>query len=162
MNVPQVPGTNYVFGNTILDGIQVVWGGAMISNNIVRASPVARYGLPIDPYTNVFAPAFFREDYNLGDHSPITQSTVNGGGTHDVIVSYGSSWFNNGSTGLYWLGNSSPARNAALSSVCGPVNFFGAGQSGVSDIGAFQYDATLANDVRVLDPSVDPDYWSRP
>ena len=84
------------------------------------------------------------------------------GGAHDVITSsYG---FVNQSAGLYWLTGSSSAKGHGWSGCVGPVDFFGNVQSSVSDIGAFQYNATLANDSRTLDPSpaTGADYWAVP
>lgn len=92
-------------------------------------------------------------DYNLinkVDNLPL--------GAHGILTNYAG--FVNTNSGLYWLTAASAARGKALSTACGPMDFFGNAQSSVSDIGAFQYSALYSSDNRVLDPSpVSPNYW---
>lgn len=150
-----LPGTNYLFGNTILNGLQVGKGRVYVANNVIL--PGVAYPLNnISIYTP--NPPQLSNDYNLS-----TISFVNDSGTtqgpHDIVTNYVG--FVNSTNALYWLAANSPARGKALAGVCGPVDFFGKPQSSAGDIGAFQYNATLAGDIRVLDPSPsNPGYWS--
>jgi len=146
------PGTNYLFSNTILDGVSIAYGTACATNNIILGSR----GNPNGPMTvsRTRVPVVYT-DYNLSSVVLVPA------GSNDVVVPQVS--FVNPSKGLYWLTSNSPARNAANPSVSPPVDFFGNAQPSVSDIGAFQYNAILDGDIRVLDPSpANPDYWSLP
>lgn len=142
--------TNYVYDNTFigLGGFPTVdiWNGTWcLTNNIILGNVINNEDV-----------AIIRCDYNL---STVSLSPFNG--PHDVVSSTPN--FVNPANGLYWLTSGSPARNRALSTLCGPVDFFGNAQSSVRDIGAVQYNATSAGDTRDLDPSpADPDYWLLP
>lgn len=94
----------------------------------------------------------------IGDYNLINQVDSVLVGAHSIVTNnYG---FVDPSAGLYWLRASSPARRKAQQVCCGNLDFFGADQSSVSDIGAFQYNALYASDTRTLDPSlVHPDFW---
>jgi hypothetical protein len=147
-----LPGTNYLFNNTILDGVALSYGTDGITNNIILASP-KNPSLPIAA-SGTRVPVVYA-DYNLSRLALVPA------GSHDVVVS--TVGFVNPGNGLYWLASNSPARGAANRNVVLPVDFFGNPQSSVTDIGAFQYNATLAGDIRVLYPSpANPDYWSLP
>jgi hypothetical protein len=142
------PGTNYLFNNTMLDGAALNYGAAWVTNNIILPSPINS----TQPIAVFSSPPVIWSDYNLGTN------TITPAGAHDVITNYVG--FVNPGNGLYWLKSDSPARGHALSTVCGPVDFFGNAQSSASDIGAFQYNGVYSLDMRVLDPSpVCPDYW---
>jgi hypothetical protein len=147
-----LPGTNYLFGNTILDGVSLSYGGVCVTNNIILPT-VINLTRPI--YSGSHPPIFIGADYNLGTN------TITPAGAHDVITNFVG--LVKQDYGLYWLKSDSLARGHALSTAYGPVDFFGNAQFLVLDIGAFQYDDTLAGDSRVLDPSpANPDYWSLP
>lgn len=130
--------TNYIYGNTVHNasgalegGIKVKYGFAHITNNLV------------------ISPTPFVEENMQGSRkgANITGSTYSG-------------WVSSG-TGKYWLTSGASARGAADSTSYGPVNFFGAAQSSVSDVGFIQYTAALAADTRTLDPNTtNPDYWA--
>lgn len=146
--------TNFVFGNTILDGLQVVKGIVCITNNIILPSSHDPNN-PIDSISGVWPQV--NSDYNLGTNSFIWT------GPHDSFTNYSGIGFVNPANGLYWISSTSAVRGRALSTGCGPVDFFGNPQSSVTDIGAFQYNAVLSGDMRVLEPSpAEPDYWSKP
>ncbi len=144
-------GTNYVFGNTICDGIDLNYGTVDITNNIILPSPQSPN--PIHTWGGAYAPTV-RSDYNL------SSTALTPAGAHDVLS--GTANFVNSANGLYWLKATSAARSHALPAVCGANDFFGVAQSSVSDIGAFQYNAAYTNDRRQLDPSppTGADYWS--
>jgi hypothetical protein len=146
-------GTNYIYGNTILDGVMVHDGTVCITNNIILPNP----NYPTTPiYRDTPTPTVLA-GYNLGTVA------FNVGGVNNLVTNWAALGFVNTNQGLYWLSSASAARNRAKSDRCGPVDFFSSAQASVFDIGAFQYSATLAGDTRVLDPSpVNPDYWSRP
>ncbi len=143
--------TNYLFGNTVIsygnyalrlgDGIFVLTNNILLSTNAL--------GITRD-YTN---------DIIYGSANLAQAQIQYGVGT--IIMS--PAGFVNSSKGQYWLLPNSPARNAALGTGCGPVDFFGVARSLVDDIGAFQYDPVYAGDARVLDPSPagGADYWFR-
>lgn len=146
-------GENYVYGNTILDGLQVDYGTVDVNNNIIL--PGVTY--PSKPLYSCMSTPVIIDNYNL------STLTINPAGANDVITSYTGIGFVNPANGLYWISSTSQARGHALSSTCGPVDFFGNQQASVTDIGAFQYNAGLAGDTRVLDPSpANPDYWTQP
>lgn len=149
--------TNAIFGNTVssLSDSAVKASDTVLqcSNNIILPSGG---NLGIEAVSG----AVVYSDYNLS-----TASLTPNNGPHDVVSS--SPNFIDSANGLYWLKSSAPARGVALAGVYGPVNFFGQAQSSVTDIGAFQYAANLANDTRILDPSASapnglPDYWGLP
>jgi hypothetical protein len=143
------PGTNYIFGNTVLDGISDRYGGSGVSNNIILPSA----SQPSSPlYTTAINLA---ADYNVGTNT-LT------GAAHDVVTTYTGLGFQNPSAGKYWLTLGSAARSVAAPLICGPVDFFGNFQSSVVDAGAFRYSAVLAGDVRTLEPSPagGADYWA--
>ena len=146
------PQVNYIFGNTIIStgpyAISCQNGNIRITNNIIISS-----GSGILKFS-AFSGDVINADYNLAPR-PLAYS-----GPHDILSSAAN--FVNTANGLYWLSSSSPARGKALSAVCGPLNFFGAAQPSVTDIGAFQFNSTLTSDSRVLDPSSAPDYWASP
>jgi hypothetical protein len=147
-----LPGTNCLFGNTILDGVSLSYGAVCITNNIILPSVI--FPSSAITYSEIHPPTVYA-DYNLSTYA-ITPT-----GAHDVVVS--TVGFVNPGNGLCWLTANSSARGAANRNVVPPVDFFGNSQSSVTDIGAFQYKATLAGDIRVLDPSpANPDYWSLP
>ncbi len=152
------PGTNYIFGNTIVDGLACYFGTVNITNNIILASQLNSTTRDYPIWSSDVRPLEVQADYNCGTNA------ITPAGTHDIIINVDSSTlFANASKGRYWLAESNPARGAAFPTVCGPVDFFGNAQSSVTDVGAFQYKATLAGDIRVLDPSpANPDYWSLP
>jgi hypothetical protein len=144
----QVGLTNYAFGNTCVSTnsycIEAAHGTVCLTNNIIIST-----GNGLD---NPSGDATYLCDYNLSQ-SPLAVT-----GPHDVVSSAAN--FVKTNSGLYWLSGTSPARGMALSGVCGPVDFSGNAQSGVRDIGAFQYAAAYASDPRVLDPSgTYRDYW---
>jgi hypothetical protein len=149
-----LPGTNYLFSNTILDGVSLAYGTAWVSNNIILPSPF-NPAQPLCCYAS--RPPIVGADYNLGT-VPMSPA-----GAHNVIRKVpGSTLFVNLPHGLYWLSSGSPARNAAAN-LPASVDFFGRPQSSLADIGAFQYSPALTGDIRVLDPSpANPDYWSLP
>ncbi len=155
VNGGSLPGTNYCFNNTILDGLQLYYGTAWVTNNIILPS---QHNPTTPMYVSSSAPSTVSADYNLGTN------TISPVGAHNVITNVArTTMFVNLANGLYWLSATSPARNTAKPDVFGPTDFFGNGQSSVHDIGAFQYDPTLVGDTRVLDPSpADPDYWALP
>lgn len=140
--------TNYVFGNTIISYgsyfARFGDGTVMLTNNILIS-------------TNIGISRDFPGDHFYGANNIAPQQIGYGVGT--IITNfYG---FVNSPHGLYWLATNSPARNAALGTVAGTVDFFGVPQSSVTDIGAFQYNAAYSGDSRVLDPSpAYPDYWT--
>jgi hypothetical protein len=153
-------GTNYVFGNTIIETNPVIAYPVDVdrvfvyfTNNILIGSVSGGYGI-MNHGTNVLY-----EDYNLGLNNIYYNGSSYQTGAHDIITNYFG--FVNSAAGLYWLKSDSPARGKALSAAYTPVDFFGNAQSSVSDVGAFQYNAAYAADFRVLDPSPsNPDYWT--
>jgi hypothetical protein len=148
-------GTNYAFSNTFLDGVQTSYGTLYLSNNIIQPHPTLNPTVPVNQGGAPRAPTV------VGNYNLSTQ-TINPNGANDVhpatVAAIG---FVSTNQGLLWLTASSPARNVAHSSPAGPVDWFGNTQSSVTDIGAVQYSAALAADVRTLDPSpANPDYWA--
>jgi len=150
----QNPGTNYILNNTVLDGIQLRYGTANVSNNIVLPSPRAIYD-PLNIATGASAPVV-NADYNLG-----TNAIVPNGG-HNILTA--DPGFVSRANGLFWLASASPARGAALPRATGPNSFFGILRASVTDIGAVQYLDALTFDGRKLDPSptYGADYWATP
>jgi hypothetical protein len=142
--------TNYFYGNTISESgpegaLSVAYGTAFITNNILLSSTFR-----IQALNSVVV----KNGYNLSANS------FEVAGLNNVVSSTAN--FVSTGTGRYWLVSTSPARGAALSTVYGPVDFFGNTQSSVSDIGFQQYSTTWAADVRTLDPSTSAgaNYWS--
>jgi hypothetical protein len=148
-------GTNYVFGNTAIGGMEIAYGAVLVTNNIITP-PVSRPLYNIANYTP--QPAKLTNDYNMSTVTFTNDSLVRVG-PHDVVTNY--LGFVNTNSGKFWLKSDSPARGTAKTTVYGPVNFFGNAQSSVSDIGAFQYSSVYAADTRTLDPSGDTgaNYW---
>jgi parallel beta-helix repeat protein len=144
-------GTNYLFNNTILDGMSVFYGSAELTNNIILPAAIKPTS-PID--YSATRPALIQSDYNLGTN------TISPPGAHNVIINVDpAALFVKPSYGLYWLSQASPARGRAAN--IGPIrDFFNNPEPVVSDIGAFPYLDALTNDVRNLEaPSGSPDYW---
>jgi hypothetical protein len=146
--------TNYVFGNTICYstnyGLVANYGTIAVTNNITFGNLLG------DVVQGSASAAIWQCDYNL------STASLSHAGPHDVVSLAAN--FVNANCGLFWLLSTAPARNAALSSCCGPVDFFGNAQSSVPDIGFVQYQANLAADTRTLDPSSSngADYWTPP
>jgi len=149
-----LPGTNYIFNNTVLDAIAPRYGTICISNNIITASPRAVW----DPINSASSPAnpIVLADYNM------STNVITPDGGHNVRTT--DLGFVNRPKGVYWLASTSPARGAAFPSVFGPYGFFGILRSSVADIGAVQYKDSLTVDGRTLDPSPSygADYWATP
>jgi hypothetical protein len=143
-------GSHYAYGNTIIEpansyGVFCEQNTTVFLTNNIIVTPSAG-GIYRASGVKVYA------DYNLAP------SALSFPGAHDVVTS--NPGFVNAATGLYWLRSDSAARVKALSTVYGPVDFFGKSQSAANDIGAFQYNAAYASDSRGLDPSpATPDYW---
>lgn len=156
-----LPGTNQFTGNTIADGLQTAYGALYLSNNIILPPNVfpSPHTLVTNPILQIADdPATLRNNYNL---STVTFNAANvTQGASDAINSYVG--FVNTNAGLYWLKSDSTARGVARSTVFAPENFFGAAQSSVTDIGAFQYSQKLERSFRRLDPSgtSGANYWS--
>ena len=144
-------GTNFLYCNTFMDGVELDWGGAYITNCIVRAGN----NFPSDPIhpSGTRPPIYTAQGYILTDQTE--------GGTGTVVTTYDATWFNNTSGALYWLGTSSPARGMALNSVRPATNFFGTAISSISDVGFVQYDGQLAADFRDLTGTL-ADFWLYP
>jgi hypothetical protein len=153
--------TNYVYGNTlsctsgafytVVASSGVLW----LTNNVILGGGGSDDGKT----TPVIAidSASVKMDYNLFTNWIPSGTGITAGG-HNVLASGHGLLSPN--TGLYWPTISSAVGGAAASLVYGPVDFWGSSQSGVSDIGAFQYTAANAADTRTLDPSSsNPDYW---
>jgi hypothetical protein len=136
-------GTNYIYGNTVMDVIECDYGTACVTNNIIlRETGYNSQSQAL--WSNGNRPATLRENYNLSNQSL-------GGGDHDVNATYnGATWFANTNNSLYWILSGSPAKAVALSTVYGPVDFFGTSRSSVADIGFNQYSNTYAADTRNL------------
>lgn len=152
-----------IIGNTLLGrfgiALETTTGGVTYcnaSNNIIEGTTqTCKVGANLDPssVTNF--------DYNL-----IGQVDNMGPGAHGIVTA--NPGFVNPYNGLYWLATGSPAIGAAAPGQCAPVNFFGAPQASVSDIGAFQYQFVLTVDGRNLDSNnnfptssgVYPSYWA--
>lgn len=148
--------TNYLYNNTIIapSNYCVIseYGRIIVKNNILLVT--SGWWPTIGPGNG----SVVETDYNLVSKSPAPPYP---GGPHDVVAS--NPGFVNQSNGLFWLTSNSPARGMANSSVSPPIDFFGRSDSLVSDVGAFQYSATLAGDSRILDPAPPGlDYWSLP
>lgn len=148
--------TNYVFNNVLISNNKYAVHGQQyvaLTNNII-ISP-----LGFDVYSQYGGT--FWVDYNLLTNTVNTSTSVISGG-HNRQNSTNVGFLSPGSNGLFWLTSTSDARGMAYSAAAPPVDFFGNAQSSVTDVGPFQYSATLAADVRDLDPS-DPilgaDYW---
>lgn len=127
------PKTNYFFGNTLISRTDTAF--------------YVNYGV-----------VFFSNNIVRGDLVAGGSGTIYSGSnlTNPQLTEFASA-----GTGLFWLASGSTARNAAVSSVCGPVNFFGSAQASVADLGAFQYSAAYAADARTLDPSgAGANYWA--
>lgn len=148
-NMSQNPGTNYVFGNTFLDGAKFRGGGIGFSNNIVL--PVSWN--PNNPvvYASPNAPVPFC-DYNSSIY------TLANAGAHDTVNA--DMGLANTNQGRAWLKSTSINRGTAANGVGGPVDFFSNNQTTVNDRGAFQYALTLENDVRNLEVITGSDYWA--
>lgn len=152
-----VAATNWVFNNTLLNNglipVVLAYNGTIyLTNNIIVGGNGSWYLGNIDIVSGVGY-----SDYNVVTNSFSGSHAVDGG--HNVITSLSSIGFVNATNGLYWLTGNSPARSAAYNRPP-PVDFFGAPQGSVSDIGAFQYNALYETDTRALDPSsAYPDYW---
>jgi hypothetical protein len=147
-------GTNWFYGNTILDGMDLSWGSVGITNNIILPSLTFPTG---GIRVSGARPATVYSDYNVGTNSFGTYA-----GPHDVITTYAGLKFVNPAAGLYWIQSSSAAKNVAIGSVFGSMDFFGNPQASVSSIGAFQYSSILSGDTRVLQPSpvYGANYWA--
>lgn len=148
------PGTNYIYNNTILDALQLAYGAANVSNNLILVFPA----FASDPIHNsVSHPATLNADYNC------STNVFTAPGPHDVITNYTGLGFANDANGLYWLMPWSAARGKA-SGPYPPFDLFGNSQKQPLDIGAFAFQSALAGDTRVLDPtpSGGADYWQPP
>ena len=136
----------FIYNNTIIStGTYAVIaqnGNRLFTNNIIISKSEGIHRFNSEPIS---------ADYNLAPQALLFP------GAHDVVSSnYG---FVNSENGLYWLNQTSAARGAALTNIFGPVNFFGAAQSSVSDIGAFQFNSQYASDTRSLVAAGYADYW---
>jgi hypothetical protein len=143
-------GTNAAFGNTFFapsgrSAVNLTGAGRFyLTNNIIIS---ANAGI------EAYGGAVINADYNFAPRA------LGYSGPHDVVNTYFGLVTTN--KGTYWLAADSPARGKALSIMAGPVDFFSNPQTSATDIGAFQYNSTLASDTRVLDPSpANPNYWS--
>ena len=148
-----LPGRNYFYNNTVLDGLNVEYGVVMITNNIilpctrVPTQPIYHFSLRSSPT--------ICNDYNLSTHA------ITPAGPHNMITNRVG--FVNQANGLFWLQENSAARGKANSAVVPPVDFFGEPQALAADVGAFQYVPALVGDNRAfIAPSAKPDYWSGP
>jgi hypothetical protein len=138
-----VVGTNYVFCNTLLDGITLWTSGTMCTtNNIVF--PVTT-NTPLRTNINTF----FRAGTNAGP------SMVGGG---NIVVDRNTIGFAGTNEGRYWLTATSLAVGAAKENNFGPVDFFSRTPTRTNDVGAFQYSPTLEADWRDLETN--PQYWN--
>jgi hypothetical protein len=154
-----VAGTNYIFGNicfnnNLVPTILCYDGTCYLSNNIIGGGNGGGYSGNIDIVSGVgYA------DYNLVTNSFSGSGSVDGG--HNVVTNgFG---LVNSANGLFWPTANSPARGKAVNQPP-TADFFGNVQNSVSDIGAFQFDATLTTDIRGLDPSPSygANYWTEP
>jgi len=143
---------SYVFCNTVIGIVECGPGNWYITNNIITGRSDFHGWDPIKSPSGISY-----GDYNLFTS---TRPTYTGsGGAHDKI---GGGNFVSTAGGLYWLTaatGSTTARSNALSTVYGPVDFFGREQARVDDIGFVQYTNTLAGDTRNLETTNYPDFW---
>lgn len=146
--------TNYIFGNTFINE-KHPWvlrhhglGTILLTNNILCNTGGTSVAI-----LNT-SDGYIKANYNMS-----RQSLGTWAGANDVITNY-IGWVNT-NIGLYWLKSDSPARNTALNTVYGPIDFFGNSQSSIGDIGAFKYNSIYSSDTRTLDPSpsIGADYW---
>ncbi len=145
--------TNYIFNNTLAAAtyypVICDYGFLAVSNNIILGS-----------YDGILAAedgGTIWYDHNLFTNTvPVRSGLVSGG--HNIVAA--NPGLVNSGSGLFWLTSASPARGLADTSIVPPFDFFGRPLSAVSDVGAFQYDPVLGADIRVLDPSPSPDYWT--
>jgi parallel beta-helix repeat protein len=145
-------GTNYLFNNTILDGVSLFYGVAGLTNNIILPSPISPTR-PVNASTKAATRVTVLADYNCGT------TAISPAGAHDVIRNVSrSAFFVNMTNGLYWLSATSPARSSAAGFAT--RDFFGDPQGVVTDIGALRYSDVLAGDSRNLENSSCPDYWA--
>lgn len=153
--------TNWVYGNTLINNGQYPVavcnrGTAYFTNNVIIGGNGGGYSGNIDIVTGL----------GYADYNVVTNAFAGGGaldGGHNVVVPPNiAPLFVNTNTGLYWLSVGSSARNAANTTFCGPLDFFGSPQASVTDVGAFQFGAARAADSRTLDPSPvgGADYWA--
>lgn len=148
-------GTNWIYGNTLVStnstAIFCQDGMILLTNNIIIST---NYG--VQAFTGTYT-----SDVILGDYNLHPQAMALANGPNDVISTSAANLLSP-STGLYWLSVFAPARGKALTTVFGPVDFFGNSQSSVTDIGFNQYSTAYAADTRTLDPSPSSgaDYWA--
>jgi hypothetical protein len=148
-----LPGTNIVYGNTILDSMQMAYGGLRATNNIFMPGPNSGgNGMQLQGGHSLTLTVC---DYNLSTNALLYS------GSHDVITSYNSIAFVNTNSALYWLASGSTARGVALTSVFAPTNFFGQAQASIADIGFVQYDSQFVSDFRDLS-GVGANFWLYP
>jgi hypothetical protein len=143
--------TNYFFCNTVSEtgpegALSVQYGTAYITNNILLSTAYRIQAL---------GGVTVRNGYNLSANS------FEVAGMNNVVSSTAN--FVSTGTGRYWLVSGSPSRSTALSTVLGPIDFWGNSQSSITDIGAVQYSVAQADDTRTLDPSPSggADYWNQ-
>jgi hypothetical protein len=155
--------TNWVWGNTLINNgnfpVAVCNRGTVyFTNNVIIGGHGGGYSGNIDIVTGLgYA------DYNVVTNTFSGSGAVDGG--HNIVVSPNiAPLFVNTNTGLYWLSTASSARAAANTAFYGLVDFFGAPQASITDVGAFQYSSARASDSRTLDPSPagGADYWAAP
>lgn len=149
--------TNYIFNNTLIADtyypVVCDYGFVGLTNNLILGSYDGSL-IGVDGAT-------LWCDYNLLTNALHVGSGVLDGG-HNIVTT-NQPGFVNPSNGLFWLLPTSPARSVANPQTSPPVSFFGVVQTGVTDIGAFQFNLSLSADTRVLDPSPpNPDYWAMP
>lgn len=145
-----LPGTNYVFGNTLLQGATFAYGHVDVTNNIIHPW-IIEPTVPIESHGTKVPTVHC--DYNM------STVTITPSGSHDVITN--AITYINTNNALFWITSTNAGRAKALSSIYGTNDFFGNSQSSVSDIGFVQYSAALAADTRNLATTNFPDYWEQ-
>jgi parallel beta-helix repeat protein len=156
---PSTGGTNYLIGCVFTNGINMYRGVACITNCIIGTVQTWANYTTLDPIRVGAATVY--ADYNL---VPVPFTRYDHGnsptyvyGTHNKTNS--NLGYVDTTKGLYWLKSDSGARSNALTTACAPVNFFGASQTRVDDIGFVQYDSVYAADSRNLETATPPNFW---
>lgn len=142
------PGTNYVFGNTILGTLYTHYGKLFFTNNVLTPAPGQ------GPFAGLSNPSQISGDYNAGITALL-------GSAHEVVTSWAGLGFLNTNKGLYYLTTGSLLRGAALSSVSAPMDFYGAPFYSATDIGYLKFDSRRLAATITLDPSsiIGANYW---
>ncbi len=143
-----VDGTNFIYNNTLLDGLYNLGGTPYTYNNVIYpASAYPNYPILTNPNATYVCNDITKMDYNFATN------TLVGAGANDLIIANYSktTLFPSNAFNQFWLSYTNPLRLvASRTTSAGPVDFFGRARLFPYDIGAIQYEEEFETDTRDL------------